>query len=250
VIWEGLASRRWNDEQLQTLERQLASINLLARCDLGLQGEQAALNDWLEQRSRRQLATGIGEIFEVSVGFGEPRTTALPMQVFILTCPRGWLRQNQLRVARRFEQQLSLLDASRQRVYPNREPAIIKAAATTWQEITPYNCVARKIAPWFTKAVAHTAKNQNGLNMARVACGLERYRLAHGEYPESPAALSPEFVDRLPHDILNGLPLNYQRTENSRFVLYSVGWDGPGDDEKPKAIKPVAGEWIWRYPEM
>ena len=47
VIWEGLASRRWKDEQLKTLERQLASIDLLARCDVGLQAEQTALNDWL-----------------------------------------------------------------------------------------------------------------------------------------------------------------------------------------------------------
>jgi hypothetical protein len=248
VIWEGLASRRWNDEQLKTLERQLASIDLLARCDVGLQAEQTAFHDWLEQSSRWQLARGIGDLFEVSVGFGEPRTTALPMQMFILTCPRGWLRQNQLRVARRFEQQLWLLDASPQRVHPDREPALIKAAATTWQEFTPYNCVARKIGPCYTKAVAVTARNQNGLNMARIACALERYRLVHGEFPEFLAALPPEFIDRLPHDLINGLPLNYQRAENGQFVLYSLGWDSAGDDGKPDRTKPISGGWIWRYP--
>jgi hypothetical protein len=36
VIWEGLASRRWSEEHLKTLDRQLASLDLLARCDTAL----------------------------------------------------------------------------------------------------------------------------------------------------------------------------------------------------------------------
>lgn len=81
-----------------------------------------------------------------------------------------------------------------------------------------------------------------------MACALERYRLVHGEFPETLAALPPEFIDRLPHDLINGLPLNYQRAENGQFVLYSLGWDSPGDDGKPDRTKPISGEWIWRYP--
>jgi hypothetical protein len=248
VIWEGLASQRWNEEHLKTLDRQLASLDLLARCDTGLQGEQSALNDWLERTPRRQLADATTEILEFSWGFNGSREPALPLRVFILTCPRGWLRQNQLRVMQRFEGQLSLLDASRQRVYPEREPPLLAAIIAEEQDLSPYTCLARKIAPYCTKAVATTARVQTGLNMARLACALERHRLAHGEFPETLTELSPQFIDTLPHDLVNGLPLNYARMENDEFVLYSVGWNAPRDATKPDPAQPVSARWIWRYP--
>ena len=65
--------------------------------------------------------------------------------------------------------------------------------------------------------------------MARVAIALERYRLAHGEYPESLDALAPQLLKQLPHDIINGQPLHYRRTADGQFVLYSVGWNETDD---------------------
>ncbi len=47
--------------------------------------------------------------------------------------------------------------------------------------------------------------------MARMAIALERYRLAHGEFPESLDALAPQFMEKIPHDIINGQPLHYRR---------------------------------------
>ena len=67
------------------------------------------------------------------------------------------------------------------------------------------------------------------MDLARVAIALERYRLAHGEYPESLDALAPQFIAKLPHDIINGQPLHYRRTADGQFVLYSVGWNETDD---------------------
>ena len=44
------------------------------------------------------------------------------------------------------------------------------------------------------------ARNQTLVNEAYIACGLERYRLAHGQYPETLDALVPQFAEKLPHD--------------------------------------------------
>ena len=62
-----------------------------------------------------------------------------------------------------------------------------------------------------------------------MAIALERYRLAHGEYPESLDVLAPQFMAKLPHDIINGQPLHYRRTSDGQFVLYSVGWNETDD---------------------
>ena len=90
--------------------------------------------------------------------------------------------------------------------------------------------------------------------MARVACALERYRLAHGEYPETLDALAPQFIEKLPHDIINGQPLHYRRTDDGKFVLYSVGWNEKDDGgtvvftKGGSAVDREKGDWVWQYP--
>ena len=94
---------------------------------------------------------------------------------------------------------------------------------------------------------------QEQVDLARVACALERYRLAHGEYPETLDALSPQFIEKLPHDIINGQPLHYRRTDNGKFVLYSVGWNEKDDGgvvvirKGGSSVDPEQGDWVWKY---
>jgi hypothetical protein len=88
------------------------------------------------------------------------------------------------------------------------------------------------------------ARNQTLANEAFVACGLERYRLAHGQYPETLEALVPQFAEKLPHDIIGGQPLKYRRTADSQFVLYSVGWNETDDGGVPGKTIPE-GDWVW-----
>jgi hypothetical protein len=81
-------------------------------------------------------------------------------------------------------------------------------------------------------------------NEGAVACALERYRLTHGEYPETLTALMPQFIDKLPHDLIGGEPLKYQRTDVNQFLLYSVGWNEMDDGGVPG--KNIAeGDWVW-----
>lgn len=66
-------------------------------------------------------------------------------------------------------------------------------------------------------------------DLAVVACGLERYRLVHGEFPTTLEALTPTFVDGIPLDRATGKSLHYTRTDNGWFRLWSVGPDGHDD---------------------
>jgi hypothetical protein len=91
------------------------------------------------------------------------------------------------------------------------------------------------------------------VDLARVACALERYRRAHAEYPETLEVLAPQFIEKLPHDITNGQPLKYRRSEDGQFVLYSVGWNETDDGgivalKKTGSLDSEKGDWVWQYP--
>jgi type II secretory pathway pseudopilin PulG len=112
----------------------------------------------------------------------------------------------------------------------------------------------RMLLPALGAAAKKFAYSQNSVNLARVAIALERYRLAHGEYPETLNALAPQFIEKLPHDIINGEPLHYRRTNDGQFILYSVGWNETDDgglvvQTKTGGIDYTNGDWVWQYPK-
>ena len=85
-------------------------------------------------------------------------------------------------------------------------------------------------------------------NEALAACGLERYRLARGQYPNTLDELRPQFISQIPRDPVGGQPLKYRRTENGQFVLYSLGWN-ERDDGGAQAKSVTDGDWIWDQPQ-
>ena len=109
------------------------------------------------------------------------------------------------------------------------------------------------IFPTLGYFVEKLALMQSSIDLARVACAMERYRLAHGEYPETLDALAPQFIGKVPHDIINGQPLHYRRTDDGKFVLYSVGWNETDDGGTVVFLKGGStvdrdkGDWVWKY---
>jgi hypothetical protein len=95
---------------------------------------------------------------------------------------------------------------------------------------------------------------QTMLDCATVACALERHRLAQGVYPDDLASLVPRLLEKIPSDVISGQPLKYRRTDDGRFVLYSVGWNQTDDGGQAaltkdgKGVNFDAGDWVWRYP--
>jgi hypothetical protein len=78
--------------------------------------------------------------------------------------------------------------------------------------------------------------------------------VARGQFPESLDALMPNFSSQLPHDVVNGQPLNYRRTADGQYLLYSVGWNQSDDGgvlgltQSGHSIDQKTGDWIWRLP--
>ena len=113
-----------------------------------------------------------------------------------------------------------------------RPGAVQRAEASLEAEVKRanlFNLAERLFLPALGGAVKRFAFGQESVDLARVAVALERYRLAHDEYPESLDMLTPQFMKQIPHDIINGQPLHYRRTSDGQFMLYSVGWNETDD---------------------
>ena len=139
---------------------------------------------------------------------------------------------------------LEALDFANNQVLPGKLEGIEQRLVAFHARRSPYTLLAAMALPNFVKATKTMARNQTLANEAYIACGLERYRLAHGQYPETLDALVPQLAVKLPHDIIGGQPLKYHRTAEGTFVLYSVGWNGRDDGGVPgKAVGE--GNWVW-----
>jgi hypothetical protein len=104
--------------------------------------------------------------------------------------PRGWLDQNMCAGAIENRLFLSSLDISNDQVLPRIADAKNDRVQTALSRFAPYTFIFKATHSNFLIATQKLAQKQTLANEASVACGLERYRLARGQYPETLEALS------------------------------------------------------------
>ncbi len=249
---EGQARHQFSDAQLTSLQQQLGSVDLLAGYQLAMRCERS-LNGLWASMTRADM--------DLIQQFSGPQTSAeefLRFDFLSRVAPKGWIYQNQL-VKSRFDDDyiLAATDVQTRTVHPKEVEAIRKAKR---EARGPYSALVRFLSlseSTFGEPLPFACKfayGQTQIDLARVACGLERYRLAHGQYPETLDVLLPQFITKFPHDVIKGQPLKYRHTDDGSFVLYSVGWNEKDDGgavafaEDGKAADPKNGDWVWRYP--
>jgi hypothetical protein len=88
---------------------------------------------------------------------------------------------------------------------------------------------------------------QATVDLARTAVALERYWLESHDYPATLEALQPQFLPALPHEVMDGKPLHYQRAVDGHYVLYEIGLDGMDRHGRMKfdSYGDVHSDWIW-----
>jgi hypothetical protein len=240
TIADGLQSHVWQEPQLAALQKQLAEINLTPFVLQALEEEPAAVCRDLE----------IMPVFEF-LNFG--RTPKWPGKAGSWLWPRGWTYQNMVNIAVLELTPLDGFDLAHDTVVPHKFDEALREVNGFFAHRSPYKLLAALTIPNVTKAMQTTAHNQTMVNEAQIACALERYRLAHGEYPGTLDALVPQFIEKLPRDIIGGAPLIYRTTADGKFLLYSVGWnekDDGGQQEMPQtkngAVDFTKGDWVWK----
>jgi hypothetical protein len=98
--------------------------------------------------------------------------------------------------------------------------------------------LVRLLAPAVAKTGEAFRRSSAEVRCLIVVVAAERYRLAHGRWPESLEALVPEFLSKVPTDPYDGKPLRLRRLAD-RLVIYSVGPDGKDDGGNIDRQKPI-----------
>lgn len=251
-IYEGLSEHKWSEAQLAELDSELSKINYVADYKFSILSEGAAnvkVIDWLEQKRSR------GKILaDLLMSDNQGKTLPVLGKVFYMV-PNGWFYQGDIVISKAEEAWVSVPSDN---TTPIISPGSVLQASNTMMVACGRTTgfLGRILAPELSNYAKRTAFAQESADLARIAIGLERYRLALGAYPGSLDALAPKYMQQVPTDIINGQPLNYHQTSDGSFVLYSVGWNEKDDggitfkgNSNGNGIEVDKGDWVWRYPE-
>lgn len=246
VVADGFRLGSWREPHLAVLEEQLREVNLLPQVRSAFLAERAGICRLLESQSaaKIQSLTVASTPKSLWQRLQDPKT-------FLLTvAPHGWNQQNMVVVAKLNQKYLDAFDAERQVFSPPQLNALQRDLQTSFNHINPQNFLAAICVPNFSRACQTLARTQTRVNEAFLACALERYRLAHGSFPEGLALLAPAFVEKVPSDLIGGQSLHYRRKDAEHFQLYSVGWNeiddgGATDRNENGSVVWDQGDWVW-----
>lgn len=255
-IWEGLAQRRWSAAQLQTLQARFQQFDFIADLKHVLNAERAWGNLTIGMARDKRTPT-------FTLSLIDPQSKAKSWQTeadrAFATCPREWFDAEQRNYNQLFDERLLTgFDVEARRFRPSVGEAnahfVEMAVRDTENLVTNHLVFAKEFLVAPSKVHLKLAYAQATVDLAVVACAVERHRLATGQLPSTLAALSPRYLRLLPHDLIAGKPLRYELTDDGGFVLYSIGWNESDDHGEPaflasgRGTEIKDGDWVWRYP--
>jgi hypothetical protein len=241
VIADGLRLQAWREPELAAMQKQLTGVNLLPLVREAMSAGRAGMCRTFEITPPAEYR----QLFFLDTGQrGLWQKLTNPTFMFMRFAPRGWIYQNMCTLALIDQHATELFDLPNNQILPRKAEEMMKLLQTEFRHSTPYSFLGAIAVPSFLRVDQTLARTQTLANEAFIACGLERYRLAHGQYPETLEALVPQFAEKLPHDIIGGQPLKYRRAADGQFVLYSVGWNEKDDGGVPRDGTPE-GDWVW-----
>jgi hypothetical protein len=241
-IYEGLTQHRWLDSQLADLEQVLSKQDYLVDYEFAMRGEKTTAIDTFEkQRITREMKYETDDK-------GTVATNSLRW------APSAFFYGTELAFAQMHQQFIApLVDLTNRIASPAAMRQAQAAIQSQMRHYSYYKVLAQMSLTSVSSSVMRFSIIQSQVDLARVACALERYHLEHANYPETLDALAPQFITQVPHDLINGQPLHYRRTSDGLFVLYSVGWDEKDDGGKvflteKGNVDQKKGDWVWQYP--
>jgi hypothetical protein len=251
TIADGLQKHAWQEPQLVAFQKQLAEINLAPAVVQAFESEPAGLCRTLEIANLRKTMF-VTSTSGISRSIWQ-KVRDLKLHKYDLV-PRGWVYQNMALTARLGQPRGEGFDLANNLIRPGKFKDLARQMDAAFSgNAKPYNFLAAIGNPNIIKATQTLAHDQTSVNEAQIACALERCRLAYGGYPPTLDALVPQFIEKLPHDIIGGQPLIYRRTGDGKFLLYSIGWNETDDDGEVVLKKDGSedwekGDWVWQYP--
>ena len=252
-VWEGLAAHAWSEAQLVELDAIMARQDPLQDYRNTVRGDMAWRDDVIRYFQRHP-----GYMLSLFSANDDSISTNIDLQDIVLghMIPIGWFDQNRLYSASCTENFfLPAVDIQKHVFIPAFIYQALNSESNLCNHLTPKRLIAPQLLTETDRNADKFSFAQSSVDMARVAIALERYRLAQGEYPESLVALSPHYLNPVPHDVIGGKPLHYCVTGDGRFLLYSIGWNEKDDGgviarfDAHSRQRTDHGDWLWCYPQ-
>jgi len=118
---------------------------------------------------------------------------------------------------------------------PARRLRTAEAIAAKYRALPRTCSLVHYVMPSIVGLVSIDLADVACLLTARTAVAVERYRLAMGRLPEQLSDLVPRYMEAIPSDPFDGLPLRYKVLENG-YIVYSIGQNetDDGGTERPE----------------
>jgi hypothetical protein len=253
-IWDGLAGRRWLNEELKAFEKQFAALRLANECRFAFATERgfgnAAMLE-LAKHGPRKLLEQMKPLEEL--GLASP--PSLLEKCVWYAIPRGWVYPVMVRRNEYFDWLLTQFDEPRNGAAADSFPQF--QSSEDWFESHPVPSHLRKLTAVMDMSLGvfefaqKTYLRANArAQQTRLACALERFRRAKAAFPEVLEELVPEFMDAIPIDALDGKPLRYRRNADGGYDLWSIGSNRTDDGGKidPEGTGDDQDDWLWHMP--
>jgi hypothetical protein len=228
TMWEGLAMKVWDAEQLRSIQSRLQAINPRADFTDSTRAEAIAQVDFYKYLKSNPKQAG-----EALMMGGEGASALIPLL--------PWLDHNKAR---------GLQSYHRGVIAPLKTDLnfieIGKVADAETEDLVseprwnPRKILATLSLPAINLCIRKTAESEALRVQAATACALEGYFIEHKVYPDTLQALVPKFTKVVPNDPMDGQPIRYKKTSDGRYQLHSIGWDGNDDGAGE-------GDITWNY---
>jgi hypothetical protein len=282
VCWEMLQSPGCTETQLARLQNEWEQLDFMRSSSEATAMERAvgeiALGDWRNSTTAFQQYLGIGKSARAAMGIPDDSENWLAhprniLQIFLWRY--WWSYPDELRALKGYQ---VLLGASRLvetngsfKIALARQEAGLKALQITDSPnelITFFSALSD--SPDFHSMLSESVVNlSDTLNkvliaettrqMTIAAIALQRFKLAHGQYPTQLSELVPGYVTAVPLDPVDGQSLRYRFQPDGKFLLYSVGENGVDDGGNPAPADHASTkdynwlnngdlDWVWPQP--
>ena len=257
VVSEGLSKHVWNDQQLASLDADLGKIDYLTESQFCIRGDTAVFSvPNTEYLKEHRL-----DIRDAMFGPMTSPSPTIDMQYFlfstlVLLIPDGWFDDFKADEARfNLLGTVTMVNPALRRVYPENEKRAMRLIEDA-RETAYWRDYMSRMFESTLQSANRFAFAQVQVDEARIACRLERYRLAQGKYPQALGDLMPAYGPDLPRDVMNGQSYHYKLLGDGTYLLYSVGWDQVDDGGKMNISSTGYHyyrndpDWVWsNHPE-
>ncbi|MDF1813436.1 MAG: hypothetical protein P1V20_14660 [Verrucomicrobiales bacterium] len=249
VVWEGMASGAWSDDDLVWIQNKLTDHqDILSRLETALQFELATFQlgacDFMKAISLKDSR----HVVNVTGAVGNS-TPSPSLGIFARLAPAGIWDHNKVFIAEMMFAHAIL--PVRNRTLPDTDE-FNKAIGKR----TPRNFLAAVTLPSTTSVTLRCFQVSTVFDLAILACGVERFRLQTGKLPVDLPTLIPDYIAKIPDDVMDaGQSLKYVKEgDGTTYRVYSVGKNRIDNDgmiafknTKTPVIDKENGDWVWTY---